>query len=73
MKCDRLFAKHAKGIKGQWGKRMIYFDIVKFHNYSDQKWLVCDMDRAKSSLRLQVHCGSIMGILNNLCSISVTQ
>jgi hypothetical protein len=47
MKCDRLFAQHAEGTEGQGGGRRIYFDIVKFQNYSDQKWLACDMDRAK--------------------------
>ena len=48
IKCNRLFAQHGEGIEGQGEeKRWIYFDIIKFQNYSDQKWLVCDMDRAK--------------------------
>jgi len=45
MKCDRLFAQHAEGTQG-WGGGRLYFDIVKFQNYSNQKWLVCNMDTA---------------------------
>jgi hypothetical protein len=34
-----------RGSRRARGRRRIYFDIAKFQNYSDQKRLVCDMDK----------------------------
>jgi hypothetical protein len=56
------------------GERRIYFDIVKFQNYSYQKCLVCYMDRVKFHNKQFKSVSTVWGYngyLNNLSSISV--